>query len=140
MTASYKEFLGDDAIVDNLVMTTTQPPARRRPADRVVTILLLTAHALLALYTVAGAFGIQSYQEEEESRCRSHDLDCSNPWVAVAAWIGWGGTGLLFILDLVFAIRWMRKGRPAFYVPLLGCLGQVAVFVAMIVINRWKAG
>jgi hypothetical protein len=121
-------------------MTTSQPPARRRLTDRVVTILLLIAHALLALYTVAWAFDFQSYQEDMEIRCRYHDLDCSNSWVTVAAWIGWAGSGLLFILDLVFATRWMRKGRLAFYVPLLGCLGQVAVFVAMVVVNRWKAG
>jgi hypothetical protein len=117
-------------------MTTT----RRRLADRVVTILLLIVHALLALYTVAGAFGIQGYEEAMESRCRSHDLECSNPWVGVAANIGWVGSGLLIILDLAFAIRWMRKGRLAFYLPLLGCLGQVAVLVAVIVVNRWKAG
>ena len=120
-------------------MTTTRPP-RRRLADRVVTILLLIAHALLALYTLAGAAGIQMYEDEMESRCRSHDLDCSNPWVAVAANIGWVGSGLLFSLGLVFAIRWMRKGRLAFYVPLLGFLGQVAVLVAVVVVNRWKAG
>ena len=119
---------------------TTQPSARRRSADRVGTVLLLIVHALLALYTLAGAYGIESYEEDMESRCRSHDLDCSNSWVAVAANIGWAGSGLLFILDLVFAIRWMSKGRLAFYVPLLGCLGQVAVFVAMLVVNRWKAG
>ena len=126
------------AIGDNLVMTTTQP-ARRR-ADQIVTIVLLIAHALLALYTVAWAFGFQSDQEYLESRCRYHDLVCSNPWVTVAAWIGLAGTGLLFALDLAFAIKWMRKGRLAFYVPLLGCLGQVAVFAAMVVVNGWKSG
>jgi hypothetical protein len=121
-------------------MTTTQPPARRRLPDRVITIVFLITHALLALYTVVSAFGIQSSGEEMESRCRSHDFDCSNPWVAVAANIGWVGTGLLLILDVVFAIRWMRKRRLAFYAPLLGCLGQIGVVVAMIVVNRWKAG
>jgi Family of unknown function (DUF6264) len=126
-------------IVDSPVMTTTQPP-RRRLADRVVTILLLIAHALLALYTLAGAAGIQMYEDEMEHRCRSHDLDCRNPWVAVAANIGWVGSGLLFSLAVVFAIRWMKKGRLAFYVPLLGFLGQVAVLVAMVVVNRWKPG
>jgi hypothetical protein len=114
-------------------MTTTQPP-RRRAVDRVVTILLLLAHALLALYTVAWAFEFQSDQEDLEIRCRIHDLDCSNSWVTVAA------GGLLSILDLVFAIRWMRKGRRAFYLPLLGFLGQVAVLVAMVVVHRWKGG
>jgi hypothetical protein len=140
VTTSYKAFRGDGAIVDNLVVTTTQPPARRRLTDRVVTILLLIAHALLALYTLAAAAGIQMYEDDMESRCRSHDLDCSSPWVAVVANIGWIGTGLLFSLDLVFAIRLMRKGRLAFYVPLLGFLGQVALIVAMVVVNRWKAG
>jgi hypothetical protein len=38
------EFLGDGAIGDNLVMTTAHPAARHR-ADRIVTILLLIAHA-----------------------------------------------------------------------------------------------
>ncbi|HUO40083.1 MAG TPA: hypothetical protein VMU34_20565, partial [Mycobacterium sp.] len=58
--------------------------------------------------------GIISDQEYLEDRCSYHNLDCSNPWVAVAAWIAWAGSGLLLILDLVFAIRWMMKRRLAF--------------------------
>jgi hypothetical protein len=132
------ELLGDGGIVDNLVMTTTQPPARRRQADRSVTILLLIGHALLALFTLLMLGGIVSDQAYLEDRCSFHNLDCSNPWVGVAAWIAWGGSGVLLILDLVFAIRWMRKRRLAFYLPLLGCLGQVAVFVATEVVGGWS--
>jgi hypothetical protein len=119
-------------------MTTAQPSGRRRSADTVATILLLIGHALLALFTLLALGGIVSDQEYRESRCGFHNLDCTTPWVAVAAWIAWGGSGLLFILDLVFAIRWMTKRRLSFYVPLLGCVCQAVVFVATVVVGGWS--
>lgn len=93
---------------------------------------------MMVLFTLWVLEGIVSYQEYRESRCSYHNLDCTNQWVAVAAWIAGGGSGLLFILDLVFAIRWMTKLRLAFYVPLLGCVGQAVVFVATDVVGRWS--
>jgi Family of unknown function (DUF6264) len=120
-------------------MTTAQPPGRRSSADTVATILLLVGHALMVLFTVLVVGVIVMGQEDQESRCGAHNLDCSSPWIEVAARIAWGGSALLFVLDLVFAIRWMMKRRLAFYVPLLGCVGQVVVFVATVVVSRWAA-
>jgi hypothetical protein len=132
----HKPFLGDDGIVDNLVMTPAQPPGRRRSADTVATILLLIGHALMVLFTLFGVVVAVIAQDDLKSRCRWHDLDCTNPWIEVAARIAGLGGGLLFILDLVFAITWMLKRRLAFYVPLLGCVGQAVVFAATVVVLR----
>jgi Family of unknown function (DUF6264) len=124
--------------VHNLVMT-TRPPGPRGQVDRAVTQLLLVAHAALVLVTLLIVGTVAGDQEYLESRCAYHNLDCSNRWVGVATWIAWGGSAPLLILDLVFAIRWMMKRRLAFYVPLLGCAGQVIVLVATAVVGHWSA-
>jgi uncharacterized membrane protein len=119
-------------------MTTAQPPDRRTKVDRDVTQLLLIGHVALALFTLLILADIVDYQQDLESRCRYHDLDCSNPWVAAATWIAWVGSGLVLILDFVVATMRMMKRRRAVNVPLLGCVGQVAVVVAMVVVAHWS--
>jgi Family of unknown function (DUF6264) len=128
---------GHGGIMDNLVMTTQSPGPRRR-VDRAVTQLLLVGHAAVVMLTLLALGGIASDQEYRESRCAYHNLDCRNPWVGVATWIAWGGSGLLLVLDFVFAISWTMKRRLAFYVPLLGCAGQVIVLVATEVVGHWS--
>lgn len=119
-------------------MTTAQSPVRRSQIDRDVTQLLLVGHAVLVVFTLLILGGIVGYQQDLESRCRYHDLDCSNPWVAAATWIALVGSGLALILDFVVAIRRMMKRRRAVNVPLLGCVAQVAVIVAMVVVAYWS--
>ncbi len=108
-------------------MPTGQPPVARRLADKAVTIVLLVGHGLLALYTIGMAVALTSEQEYLESRCRTHNLDCTNPWRTDGAPIAIGVSVVLMVLDLALAIWRIRKRRRSFFVPLLFCVGQIVV-------------
>ena len=119
-------------------VTSVQATPTRRTADNVWTILLLVGHVMLVLFTLLVLAAIMSNQEYMEGRCRWHNLDCSNPWIDVAAWIALGGSALLLLLDLVLGIRLMVKRRLAFYIPLVCCIGQVIVLAATVLVGGWS--
>lgn len=127
----------DPATAESSTIRTRRLPSRRAAADPPTQSRRFCCSSDTRCWSCSrfALGGIVSDQEYLESRCSFHNLDCTTPWVAVAAWIAWGGSGLLFILDLVFAIRWMTERRLAFYVPLLGCVGQAVVFVATEVVG-----
>nr|WP_231982441.1 DUF6264 family protein [Mycobacterium sp. E787] len=117
--------------VDNQTMSTGQSPVPRRLADTAVTVLLLVVHGLLVLYTIGMAASLANEQEYLESRCRYHNLDCSNPWRSNGAPIAIGVSVVLMVLDLALVIWRRRTRRRAFFVPLLCCVGQVVVIAAL---------
>lgn len=108
-------------------MSTVQPAAPRRVVDTVTTVVLLVGHGLLALYTIAMAASLTHEQEYLESRCRYHNLDCSNPWRSDGAPVAIGVTVVLLVIDLVLAIWRITRRRPSFFVPLLFCVAQIVV-------------
>jgi hypothetical protein len=107
----------------------------RRWADVVATNLLLVVHALLATYTIWASAGVANDQEYIESRCRGHDLDCSNPWRTDGAWIAAGVSVVLLLLDVGLVIRRSINRRRLFVVPSLCCIGQLVVIVALVAVN-----
>lgn len=111
--------------MDNRAMSTAQSAVPRRWAD--ITILLVLAHGGLVMFTILMAAEALSEQEYLESRCRFHNLDCSNPGRTIGAPIAIGVSVVLMLLDLVLVIWRTRKRRRSLLVPLLCCIGQLVV-------------
>jgi len=107
----------------------------RRRVGIAATILLLVGHSLLGIYTILASAGVAGDQDYIESRCRGHDLDCSNPWRTDGAWIAAGVSVVLLLLDFGLVIRRGVKRRRLFVVPLLCCIGQLVVIVALVAVS-----
>ncbi len=112
-------------------MSTDQPGFPRRWADVSLAIVLLVAHGLLVLCTVLMSASLGGEQEYLESRCRYHNLDCSNPGRTVGGPIAVGVSVILLLADLALVVWRTSKRRLSFFVPLLCCVGQVVVIVAL---------
>ncbi|OBF13065.1 hypothetical protein A5730_00050 [Mycobacterium sp. ACS4054] len=97
---------------------------RNPTADRIATVLLLAAQAFLIAVTV-GLLGLFVMGTDP---CGTRK--CGDPaWIDRAMVLGIGGGVVLFVIALVVAIRRLAKRRTAFFVPLLGCVAQVALAV-----------
>jgi hypothetical protein len=116
-------------------MSTDQSAVPPRWADIFATNLLLVAHAFLVMYTIWASAGVVSDQEYIESRCRGHDLDCSDPWRTDGAWVAGGVSVVLLLVDIVVVIRRSMKRRRLFVVPLLCCIGQLVVIGALVAVS-----
>lgn len=112
-------------------MSTGRPAVPRRVADRAATALLLIGHGVLVLYTIGMAVELTHEQEYLESRCRFHNLDCTNPWRTNGAPAAIGVSVVLMVVDLALVIWRTTKRRRTFFVPFLFCLGQIAVIAAL---------
>jgi hypothetical protein len=99
----------------------------RHWADILTTTLLLLVHGWLVMFTILMSKDLMSEQNYLESRCRFHNLDCSNPWRSGGAPIALGVSVVLMLVDLVLVIRRAMKRRRSFVVPLLCCVGQLVV-------------
>jgi hypothetical protein len=108
-------------------MSTDRSAALRRLADIFTTILLLLEHGWLVMFTISMSEDLISEQEYLESRCRFHNLDCSNPGRTNGAPIAIGVSAALMLLDLVLVTWRSTKRRRSFFVPLLCCIGQLVV-------------
>lgn len=104
-------------------------PVPRRRAN--LAILLLLVHAGLVMFTGLMAAQILSEQDYLVSRCRYHNLDCSNPGRTVGAPVAIGVSLALMLLDIVLVVWRIRKGRWTLLIPLLFCVAQVAVIEAL---------
>ena len=116
-------------------MSMNRSGVTRRRVDIAATILLLVGHCVLVMYTILASAGVLSEQEYVESRCRFHNLDCSNPWRTDGAWIAGGVSVALLLLDFALVIRRSIKRPLSFLVPLLFCIGQLVVIVALAVVS-----
>jgi len=87
------------------------------------------------MYAILASAGVLSEQEYVDSRCRFHNLDCTNLWRTDGACIAGGVSVALLLLDFALVIRRSMKRRPAFVVPLLFCIGQLVVIVALAVVS-----
>lgn len=114
--------------------TTTAERRRASTADIVATLVLLVIHGGLygATFVVLGLLVMStdpcSYQK------------CGDPaWIDRAMNLGtWGGAALL-VADVVVAVYLLVRGRRAFFVPIIGCLAQVAL-AALAVAMELRAG
>lgn len=111
----------DDPTAQDAATTTTEG-RRASTADIVATLVLLVIHGGLygATFVVLGLLVMStdpcSYQK------------CGDPaWIDRAMNLGtWGGAALL-VADVVVAVYLLVRGRRAFFVPIIGCLAQVAL-------------
>ena len=105
-----------------------------RTADVVGTIVLLIVHAFLwaATGTLLGLFVMVT------DPCGSQR--CGDPaWIDRAMWLGVGAGGAVFVAGVVVAIARLARRRTAFFVPLIGCVAQLALGVGAAAME-WQAG
>jgi hypothetical protein len=112
----------DDPAAHGAVTTKTTASPRASTADIVATSVLLVIHG--GLY--AASFALLGLLVMTTDACGSRQ--CGNPaWIDRAMNLGtWGGAALL-VVDIVVAVYFLVRQRRAFFVPLIGCVAQVAL-------------
>ncbi|WP_231640304.1 MULTISPECIES: DUF6264 family protein [unclassified Mycobacterium] len=114
----------DDDEMQAAINAYSQKGQRNPTADRIATVLLLATQAFLVAVTV-GLLGLFVMGTDP---CGTQK--CGDPaWIDRAMVLGIGGGVVLVVIALVVAIRRLAKRRTAFFVPLLGCVAQVALAV-----------
>ncbi|OBB84517.1 DUF6264 family protein [Mycobacterium sp. 852002-30065_SCH5024008] len=114
----------DDGEMQGAVAAYSGKSERNLAVDRTATIALLAVHAFLVAVTI----GVLSLFVMGTDPCGSQK--CGDPaWIDRAMFLGLGGGAVVFVIALVVAIRRLTRRRTAFFVPLLGCLAQVALAV-----------
>nr|WP_199778542.1 hypothetical protein [Mycobacterium colombiense] len=105
--------------------TTTSP--RASTADIAATAVLLVIHG--GLY--AASFVLLGLLVMTTDPCGSRR--CGDPaWIDRAMNLGtWGGAALL-VADIVVAVYFLVRRKRAFFVPLIGCIAQVALALAAV--------
>nr|WP_196771380.1 DUF6264 family protein [Mycobacterium intracellulare] len=124
----------DDPTAQDAATTTTAEGRRTSTADIVATLVLLVIHGGLygATFVVLGLLVMStdpcSYQK------------CGDPaWIDRAMNLGtWGGAALL-VADVVVSVYLLVRRRRAFFVPIIGCVAQVAL-AALAVAMELRAG
>ena len=119
-----------------IAVATVQDPARRSTADLLATILLLIGHLALIVVTVAAVVIV----EVRVDACGPYASSCGRDawgWLDETVGVVLVGSALLFVVDLVLAIRRMASRRRAFHIPLLCCAVQVMLIVATFVAGEW---
>jgi Family of unknown function (DUF6264) len=115
--------IDDPAMQDALAQYNRHgPKSGGRTADIVSTIVLLIVHAFLWAATGAllGLFVMVTdpcgYQR------------CGDPaWIDRAMLLGLGAGGVIFVGSLTVTILRLARRRLAFFVPLIGCVAQLAL-------------
>ncbi len=107
---------------------------RSRRADVAATVVLLIVHGFLLGATVV-LLGLLVMVTDP---CGS--VKCGDPaWIDRAMMLGiWGGTAIL-IADLAVSVYLLIRRRTAFFVPIIGCVAQVALAVGAAAME-WMAG
>lgn len=101
-----------------------RPNPRSRAGDITGTVLLLVAHALLIMVTLA-LLGLLVMVTDPCGVQR-----CGDPaWIDRALWLGLGGGAAVFIATVVIAVLRVARQKVAFFVPLIGCGAQVALAI-----------
>ncbi|WP_406817574.1 DUF6264 family protein [Mycobacterium sp. M23085] len=107
--------------------TPTTATPRSGTADTVATSVLLVIHG--GLY--AASFALLGLLVMSTDACGSRK--CGDPaWIDRAMNLGtWGGAALL-VADIAVAVYFLVRRRRAFFVPLIGCVAQVALMLAAV--------
>ena len=50
-------------------------------------------------------------------------------WIDRAMWLGLGAGAAIFITDLVVAVSRLARHRVAFFIPIIGCVAQLALAI-----------
>jgi hypothetical protein len=105
----------------------TDSPGRSHPADIVATLILLVVHGCL----FGATFALLGLLVMSTDPCGP--VKCGDPaWIDRAMALGtWGGAALLLI-DIVVAVYLLVRRQRAFFVPILGCVAQVALVIAAV--------
>jgi hypothetical protein len=103
----------------------TPPDQRGRPADIAATLVLLIVHGLLLGATVV-LLGLFVMGTDPCGHVRCGD---DPAWADRAMMLGlWGGAAVL-IADFAVAVYLLMRRRTACYVPIIGCVAQVALTI-----------
>ncbi len=124
----------DDPTAQGAETTNTAAGRRTNTADILATLVLLVIHGGLfgATFVVLGLLVMSTdpcgYQK------------CGDPaWIDRAMDLGtWGGSTVL-VADVVVAVYLLVRKRTAFFVPIIGCVAQVAL-AAVAVAMELRAG
>lgn len=107
---------------------------RHAAVDRTATVVLLAVQAFLVAVTI----GLLSVYVMAIDPCGYQK--CGDPaWINRAMVLGIGGGGVIFAATLFIAIRRLAQRRTAFFVPIVGCLAQIAL-AAGAVAMEFQAG
>lgn len=112
----------DEPAAPGAATTKTTASPRASTADILATSVLLVIHG--GLY--AASFVLLGLMVMTTDPCGSRQ--CGDPaWIDRAMNLGtWGGAALL-VVDIVVAVYFLVRQRRAFFVPLIGCVAQVAL-------------
>lgn len=112
----------DEPVAPGVATIKTTASPRGSTADIVATSVLLVIHG--GLY--AASFVLLGLLVMTTDPCGSRQ--CGDPaWIDRAMNLGtWGGAALL-VVDIVVAVYFLVRQRRAFFVPLIGCVAQVAL-------------
>ncbi len=108
-------------------VSATDTTGRQRPAGLVATLILLVVHAGL----FGATFALLGLLVMSTDPCGP--VKCGDPaWIDRAMTLAtWGGAALL-LTDIVVAVAFLVRKRRAFFVPIIGCLAQVALAAAAV--------
>jgi hypothetical protein len=117
----------DEPAAPGAATTNTAASPRSNTVDVVATLILLVIHGGLygATFVLLGLLVMSTdpcgYQK------------CGDPaWIDRAMNLGtWGGAALLLI-DIVVAVALLVRQKRAFFVPIIGCIAQVALAIAAV--------
>lgn len=101
--------------------------ARVRTADVVVSMALVCVHIALALVM---AF-VAPFLAMTTDMC-AYQACGDEQWVTRAIYTAWGASIVAVLADAIVTGALLAKHRPAFYVPILGCLVQVGIGVLVL--------
>jgi len=105
-----------------------------RAADIAATLVLLVVHGCLFGATVV-LLGLLVMVTDP---CGS--VPCGDPaWIDRAMALGLWGGGAIGVADLVVAVYLLVRRRLAFFVPIIGCLAQVALAIGAAAM-AWQSG
>nr|WP_255309305.1 DUF6264 family protein [Mycobacterium malmoense] len=114
----------DDDEMQAAVAAYSGKSERNLAVDGTATVVLLAVHAFLIAVTI-GLLGLFVMGTDP---CGYQK--CGDPaWIDRAMFLGIGGGAVVFVAALIVAIRRLARRRTAFFVPLLGCVAQVALAV-----------
>lgn len=117
----------DEPATQDVATTNPAVGQRSNTVDIVATLFLLVIHGGLygATFVVLGLLVMSTdpcgYQK------------CGDPaWIDRAMNLGtWGGAALL-VIDIVIAVYLLVRQKRAFFVPIIGCLAQVALAIGAV--------
>ena len=121
--------------IDDSGRTAPQPPQPRGQAPNIAaTVVLLLVHG--GLY--AASLVLLGLLVMVTDPCGS--VTCGDPaWADRAGWLGLWGGGAVLVADVVVAVFLLARRRMAFFVPIIGCVAQVALAIGAAAME-WQAG